>query len=317
MACPRTHVRGHEVSRVTGEMVPVRRGCARWDCRVCGPQLLRRHMAHFREVLAPDVDRLQFATLTLRPADADRLNKPERVHALWSLFDRLVRRIGRRDGRRPAYVAQVDLNDRGETPHLHAIVGTDLEPADVTGLWVAVGGGLDDEVVPLRGSLDDLARAAGYVVKGSRWWRRPRLRVSHGIGYHTVAAKRERRRHAASSSDEDRDGTWTFEFEPREDRERTGRRVPALDPFVSAAQTPEVLVTTHVVFGTEYAIRAHYADERVALTADRVRRVGKANRPRYDTLARPRSRASARRFLARYDARRRQRLPRSAREATS
>ncbi len=269
---------------------------------MCGPHRLRKHMAHFRDQWWPAESPLLFATLTLRPGDAERFTVPEHAHALRTLFSRVVRRIDYREGERPLYLAQVDLNDDREHPHLHAVVETNLDPSVVAGLWVAAGGGIDSDVRVVGDTPDDVARVTGYVVEACRW-NTGRLLCSQGIGYNTAEAKAARQVAAQAASDEPPD--VVFEPAEREPKERSAVPRPQFDLFTSVVDAPSGQVVPYPLHGQEYSVRRHYdpTGPFVLYTADRVDRSGR--RPSYVTLGAPRSRRAAERFIKRYDIRRR------------
>lgn len=303
-ACPNAFVRGHLTDRSTGEMTPIVTGCGRWACGVCGPTLLGRHMAHFKEVWAPSLGHLLFVTLTLRPADADRMRGQQRADALRLMFtSRLVRSVTRRERKRPRYLAQVDLNEYGSHHHLHGIIETDLDPGLIAGLWVNAGGGLDSEVIPIRATADDLARVAGYVVKGCRW-STGRLMCSRSLGYNTRAAKAERRAHAIANAGGTRDPR-PFEPVEHEPGQRHPAPVPQFDLFESVADVPTVHRSPILLRGAEYALTRRYdeAMQYVSRTVDLVDRTG--NRTVYTPLAVAQTSRAARRFAHRHAARQR------------
>lgn len=302
--CPYPSVRGNLVSRTTGAMTALVAGCDRWRCPVCGPAQLRRHMAHFREKLGGHADSLVFATLTLRPADAACMTGPERSHALRSVFsNRLLKRLTRRRGGRPLYLAQVDLNAEGQGHHIHALIETTLDPNCVAGEWIDAGGGIDTHVVQIGATADDVARLSGYIVKACRWGQ-GRLMCSRSIGYNTAEARAERQRYAVAANG----GPDNQEFEPveREHVERVPRDRPRFEPFVSQARVPTVQTVLVPLKGGEYAFRRHFDAETKTLsfTVNAVDRT--SGRPRYTVLARPNSKDAGLRFLRRYDVRLRQ-----------
>lgn len=316
--CPRARLAGYVTDKRTGEMSDRMRGCDRRDCPSCGPRMLRQHMAHFRDEWRGALGRHLFLTLTLRPEDADRLLVLDQVHALRSLFtDKLVRRLTRREGARPKYLAQVDRN--GDHIHLHAIVETVLDPRFVAGQWIAAGGGIDHDARFVRPSEDDLAKVVGYVCKGGRWTGLGRTLCSRELGFNSAKAKSQRRAFAeAKYGTERRHEVYervSVEGLGKEsvgaDAPSTeGKEAPQMELFTSTVPTPTRAVSP--VRGGRYALVTTYdpATELAAVLASRIVRRG--GQTEYVPLAHVSSKVHGRWFLRRRSARDRQRYARSA-----
>ena len=303
--CAHSRLRGTADNLRTGETRNVYTGCDRWSCQSCGPRRLKQHMAHFRDVLSAGDLPLLYSTLTLRPEDSDRLGWEERVDVLRDLFaNRFIRRLTNAAGCRPLYLAQVDVESSGRHHHVHAIVETGTHPSVVAGCWIGSGGGLNHDIQILnppdadqREVANDIARVAGYVVKGSRWPGHGRLMCSREIGYGSAAAVKAR----AEYRDLAYGGQRAQEvFEPAEVPERptrTTRPPKKREPFVSAALPSAKLRSPVSLPNGEYELITRYdrAAGRAVVTAiDSV--------TKKQLIAGHNSPQVLRRLLAKYDA---------------
>ena len=207
----------------SGERRVVHRGCDRKDCPVCGPRRLAQLMAHFKKSWSDREAPILLCTFHLRPGDYDRLDDEGRVAALKNLFaSRLIRRIERAEGHRPRHLAQVDRN--GGRFHLHAMVETDLDPAEVAFMWADAGGGLDHDVQVVGSTDDDVARVAGYVLRGGRFAGTGRSMVTRSLGYHSKAARADRARYREETYGEQRAREQFHLFKPDPDRPQADPR---------------------------------------------------------------------------------------------
>lgn len=274
--CPRATYIGDSADDRKDARVPVFKRCNTWRCPSCGPLRQRQHMAHFREALGHGDLPLLFATFTLRPEDSALLDWSERVDALRQVFaERLLRRITEAEGRRPRYVAQVDVDESGEHHHLHALIETGMEPEVVAGHWIDAGGGVNHDIQRINPVgkrteqvLDDIARVIGYIVKGSRWRGHGRLMSSQDIGYGSARAKAAREAHRQAKYAEEIEHQV---FIPAPDKTpgptKGGSRVRM--PFTTSARAAiRCQSPVHLPNG-EYALVTEYeaSDGRATITA--------------------------------------------------
>lgn len=302
--CPFESVRAHNVSTVTGEMVPVIKGCDRWSCPGCGPRLLRQHMAHFKDRWGDRSSGFVFVTLTLRPVDVASHTPLECAETLRKWFSTsLLRRIQRREGARPLYLAQVDFPGREQHPHLHALIETNLSAPIISGMWADIGGGIDSDVNRLGGTADDVARTAGYIVKASRW-NSGRILCSQGHGFNTADAKRERRRYAIAAAGEPEPNT-VFLYEVSEERRPRAPRYP-IETFDGSKDAPTDQKLAYTLPGGHYRLRRTFDPIATEVRVVVEEEVGRGQRRRYRKLAFARRREVAERYLHRFDTRKRQ-----------
>lgn len=209
--CP-TPINVQKIDKRTGEISVVGLPCERKSCPHCGPKLRKKYVGHYVNVFS-ELPSLRFVTLTvdpktgLSPEDSTKFVKDR-----WER--RFIKRIKRKTEGELKYVASVEKQKNGYA-HLHAVISTTVGESVLRQQWFESGGGvvMEAEKIPKGRSL---ARRVGYTMKyafedidqveGNA------VLASEGIGYHSKAAKEERRQYAESDEQDDSGGESRFEF---------------------------------------------------------------------------------------------------------
>lgn len=199
----------------------VARDCGRKGCPYCGPQLRRRYVAHFASLFGKFAESgpVWFLTLTIDPKLVDEAGyaltaEESRKYAVWC-WDKYLKRLRRRaEGLH--YVAAFEQHKTGFW-HLHVILFGEFDLSEtplramLRSQWFDSGGGAVARIKRIRANEGDwgddgrpetVSGAVGYVVKYCfkdavesvrQAVKRRSLLVSHGDGYHSEAAKEDRR----------------------------------------------------------------------------------------------------------------------------
>lgn len=296
---PCARVVAEVVNTRTGEVREKVQGCGAWSCPKCGPERLSRHMAHYRDRWGHALGRHLFLTLTLRPEDSSGLDPEQTCEFVRHLFvQRFLRRLSRLAGERLTYLAQIDRPDQEPSHfHLHALIETDLEPDVVAGQWVGCGGGLDHDARYIGATAGDLARVAGYVVKGSRWPGHGHLMQSNGLGYNSAEAKAARKEWARERYGHTWDPDEVYERVPSIRPARVTREPKQSELFVSDSTVPGEIVGP-LLYGRFVVVQTFDASTNRASTWV-AKVVGAGQSLRYVRIASAPSKVHAREFLRR------------------
>ncbi len=198
--CP-TPINVQKIDKETGEIDVIQLPCERKSCPYCGPKLRQKYVGHYVSVFS-ELLSLRFVTLTVDPKTG--LSPQESTKFVKDRWERrFIKRIKRRTEGELKYVASVEKQKNGFA-HLHAVISTTVGESTLRQQWFESGGGvvMEAEMLPKGRAL---ARRVGYVMKyafedidqveGNA------VLASEGIGYHSEAAKEDRRKHVESGGE--------------------------------------------------------------------------------------------------------------------